>query len=178
MRAWCVHGVCMVCVWCVYGVCMVCAWCVHGVCMVCAWCVHVHEAACLHGDAEGREAGGAHHVELIVSERHPVRSAAPGGLCELLVQRVRARPAEEARVVLLLVDQACRRLDVLQAGLGVALVEVLAARQARLAAHEGLPAVARVARARGAGRRSEEGEALLGGVGVRVRVRVRSWGWG
>eukprot|EP00964_Phaeocystis_antarctica_P025676 scaffold14458_cov66-Phaeocystis_antarctica.AAC.2 len=137
-------------------------WCAHGVCM----------AACLHGDAEGREAGSAHHVELIVSERHPVRSAAPGGLCELLVQRVRARPAEEARVVLLLVDQACRRLDVLQPGLGVALVEVLAARQARLAAHEGLPAVARVARARGAGRRSEEGEALLGGVGVRVRVRL------
>ena len=151
----------------------------HGVCMRCVHDV-VHEAACLHGDAEGCEAGGAHHVELIVSERHPVRSAAPGGLCELLVERVRARPAEEARVVLLLVDQACRRLDVLQPGLGVALVEVLAARQARLAAHEGLPAVARVARARGAGRGSEEGEALLGGVGVRVRVRVRirSWGWG
>ena len=35
-------------------------------------------AACFDGDAEGREARGAHHVELLVRERHPVRSAAPG----------------------------------------------------------------------------------------------------
>ena len=77
--------------------------------------VHVHEATCFHGDAEGREARGAHHVELLVGERHPVRAAAPRGLRELLVERVRARPAEEAGVALLLVDQASRRLDVLQA---------------------------------------------------------------
>jgi len=41
----------------------------------CAWCMG---AACFDGDAEGREARGAHHVELLVRERHPVRSAAPG----------------------------------------------------------------------------------------------------
>ena len=67
------------------------------------------DVAAADGDPRRREALGAKRVELGVGERHPVRAATPRALGEALVVAVRAWPAEEARVLVLLVE-VLRRL--------------------------------------------------------------------